>query len=131
MYCSIATAVAGTGRQCACIRSLAVATPGRARWTSRRRWDVPVRTLMQATLSCSSCCSFRADKERTTMHFLLISGLLSLVIGHGSATPTPLATDSDAQMPAASVSFLVNSDRDRDQQRPAVDRKSTRLNSSH
>src|SRR3546814_18831955 len=82
---------------------------------------------MQATLSCSSCCSFRADKERTTMHFLLISGLLSLVIGHGSATPTPLATDSDAQMPAASVSFLVNSDRDSDQQRPAVaraDRKS-------
>src|SRR3546814_8887157 len=77
---------------------------------------------MQATLSCSSCCSFRADKERTTMHFLLISGLLSLVIGHGSATPTPLATDSDAQMPAASVSFLVNSDRDRDQQRPAVAR---------
>src|SRR3546814_15464156 len=56
------------------------------------------------------------------MPFLLFSGLLSLVICHGSATPTPLATDSDAQMPAASVSFLVNSDRDRDQQRPAVAR---------
>src|SRR3546814_1955047 len=67
IHCSIATAVAGTGRQCACIRSLAVATPGRARWTSRRRWDVPVRTLMQATLSCSS----RSEEHTSELQSLM------------------------------------------------------------
>lgn len=56
------------------------------------------------------------------MHLLLISGLLSLVVGHGTASAAPLADTTAMQAPASAASFIANAYRVRDQQRPTVAR---------